>query len=414
LVATFPKSLHERVFVVRTGLDVNLQREAENTVESMIRQYGNDYKARQAAAVVLDLDGAVRAMVGGRDYGQSQFNRATDALRQPGSSFKPYVYATALSNGFKPTSIVVDAPICLGNWCPQNYSHSFSGSMTLTQAITRSINVIPVRLSVMLGDGNPKVGRAKIIQTAQRMGIRSPLPDSSSLPIGAAEVTVLDHTAGYATFPNLGRAVAPHAILEVRSGNGEVVWRFDRDGKKPEQVLRPQVAMDMNFMMNKVVEEGTARRSILEGIKSAGKTGTTNAYRDAWYVGFTGNYVCGVWFGNDDYAPTNRMTGGSLPAMTWRQIMAYAHQGIEIKNIPGVPAGPTPAAPQVATATPNGGEPALRPTMLTKRSIDVLLRVERLMDNATRALADAPSTQQGAALAAPDTFASTASGARGN
>jgi penicillin-binding protein 1A len=364
--------------------------------------------------VVLDLDGAVRAMVGGRDYGQSQFNRATDALRQPGSSFKPYVYATALSNGFKTTSIVVDAPICLGNWCPQNYSHSFSGSMTLTQAITRSINVIPVRVSVMLGDGNPKIGRAKIIQTAQRMGIRSPLPDSSSLPIGAAEVTVLDHTAAYATFPNLGRAVAPHSILEVRSGNGEVVWRFDRDGKKPEQVLRPQVAMDMNFMMNKVVEEGTGKRSILEGIKSAGKTGTTNAYRDAWFVGFTGNYVCGVWFGNDDYAPTNRMTGGSLPAMTWHQIMAYAHQGIEIKNIPGVPAGPTPAAPQVAAAAPNGVEPALRPTMLTKRSIDVLLRVERLMDNATRALADTPATQRGAAASVPDTFAAAASGTRGN
>ena len=128
--------------------------------------------------MVLDLDGAVRAMVGGRDYGQSQFNRATDALRQPGSSFKPYVYATALTNGYKPTSIVVDAPICLGNWCPQNYSHSFSGSMTVTQALTRSINVIPVRLSVALGDGNPKIGRAKIIQTAQRMGIRTPLPDT--------------------------------------------------------------------------------------------------------------------------------------------------------------------------------------------------------------------------------------------
>src|SRR5436853_3013096 len=376
LVATFPKSLHERVSVVRTGLDVNLQRESENTVESMIRQYGNDYKARQAAAVVLDLDGAVRAMVGGRDYGQSQFNRATDALRQPGSSFKPYVYATALSNGFKPTSIVVDAPICLGNWCPQNYSHSFSGSMTLTQALVRSINVIPVRLSVSLGDGNPKLGRAKIIQTAQRMGIRTPLTDSSSLPIGAAEVNVLEHTAAYATFPNLGRAVAPHAIVEVRSGNGEIVWRFDRDGKKPEQVLRPQVALDMVYMMNKVVEEGTGKRAILDGVRAAGKTGTTNAYRDAWFVGYTGNYAGGVWFGNDDYAPTNRMTGGSLPAMTWRQIMAYAHQGIEIKNIPGVPAGPTPAAPQVATAAPAGAEPALRPTMLTKRSIDVLLHVE--------------------------------------
>jgi penicillin-binding protein 1A len=414
LVATFPKSLHERVFVVRTGLDVNLQRESENAVESMLRQHGNDYKARQAAAVVLDLDGAVRAMVGGRDYGQSQFNRATDALRQPGSSFKPYVYATALSNGFKPTSIVVDAPICLGNWCPQNYSHSFSGSMTITQALVRSINVIPVRLSVSLGDGNPKLGRAKIIQTAQRMGIHSPLPDSSSLPIGAAEVTVLDQTAAYATFPNIGKAIAAHAIIEVRSGNGEIVWRFDRDGKKPEQVLRPQVALDMNMIMNKVVEEGTGKRAILEGVKAAGKTGTTNAYRDAWFVGYTGNYVCGVWFGNDDYAPTNRMTGGSLPAMTWRQIMAYAHQGIEIKNIPGVPAGPTPPVAQVA-ATQKSSEPsAPRPTMLTKRSMDVLLRVERMMDEASRALADVRTTQQGAELRTQDAVASAEAGSRGN
>jgi len=415
LVATFPKSLHERVFVVRTGLDVNLQRESENAVESMIRQYGNDYKARQAAAVVLDLDGSIRAMVGGRDYGQSQFNRATDALRQPGSSFKPYVYATALSNGFKPTSIVVDAPICLGNWCPQNYSHSFSGSMTLTQAIVRSINVIPVRLSVSLGDGNPKLGRAKIIQTAQRMGIRTPLTDSSSLPIGAAEVNVLEHTAAYATFPNLGRAVAPHSIVEVRSGNGEIVWRFDRDGKKPEQVLRPQVALDMVYMMNKVVEEGTGKRAILDGIRAAGKTGTTNAYRDAWFVGYTGNYACGVWFGNDDYSPTNRMTGGSLPAMTWHQIMAYAHQGIEIKPLPGLPAPQAPAAPQVASGSPGGPDsPTARPTMLTKRSMDVLLRVERMMDNASRALADAPVTQQGAALRPQDNVAAAENGARGN
>jgi penicillin-binding protein 1A len=415
LVATFPKSLHERVFVVRTGLDVNVQRESENAIESMIRQYGNDYKARQAAAVVLDLDGSIRAMVGGRDYGQSQFNRATDALRQPGSSFKPYVYATALANGFKPTSIVVDAPICLGNWCPQNYGHSFSGSVTLTQAITRSINVIPVRLSVSLGDGNPKVGRAKIIQTAQKMGIKTPLTDSPSLPIGAAEVNLLEHAGAYATFPNLGKAVAPHAILEVRSGNGEVVWRFDRDGKKPEQVLRPQVALDMIMMMNKVVEEGTARRAQLDGIRAAGKTGTTNAYRDAWFMGYTGNYVCGVWFGNDDYSPTNRMTGGSLPAMTWHQIMAYAHQGVEIKPLPGLPpAAPAAAAPQVAAVSPGGGESSPRPTLLTKRSVEVLLRVERMMDNATRALAGTPGTQQGAALRTPDAVASADNGARGN
>ena len=138
----------------------------------------------------------------------------------------------------------------------------------------------------------------------------------------------------------------------------------------------------MNMIMNKVVEEGTGKRAILEGVKAAGKTGTTNAYRDAWFVGYTGNYVCGVWYGNDDYAPTNRMTGGSLPAMTWRQIMAYAHQGIEVKNIPGVPAGPTPAAPQVAAAQKSNEPSTPRPTMLTKRSIDVLLRVERMMENA--------------------------------
>jgi penicillin-binding protein 1A len=418
LVATFPKSLHERVFIVRTGLDVNLQRHAETTVENMVRQYGNDYHARQASTVVVDLDGAVRAMVGGRDYGQSQFNRATDALRQPGSSFKPYVYATALTSGLKPTSIVVDAPICLGNWCPSNYSHSFSGSMTLTQAIVRSINTIPVRLSVMLGDGNPKIGRAKIIQTAQKMGIHSPLPDSSSLPIGAAEVTVLDHTAAYATFPNLGRAVAAHSIVEVRNGAGEVVWRFDRDGPKPEQVIRPQVALDMNLMMNKVVEEGTGKRAMLEGIRAAGKTGTTNGYRDAWFVGFTGNLVCGVWFGNDDYSPTNRMTGGALPAMTWHEIMKYAHQGIELKNIPGVPppgpvpvpvAGVTPAAPANAVT-----DAVQRPTMLTRRSAEVLLRIENMMEKAQKALIASeppPAPQRGAAVMMPDAVATAADAA---
>jgi len=314
----------------------------------------------------------------------------------------------------KPTSIVVDGPVCIGNWCPHNYAGGYAGSMTLTQALTRSINTIAVKLSISIGNGNPKVGRAKIVALAKAMGLRTPLPDTPSLPIGADEVTVLDHTVAYAAFPNLGKAVTPHALMEVRTGNGDVIWRFDRDGPKPRQVLPAHVATDMIFMMNKVTEEGTARRALIPGVRIAGKTGTTNAYRDAWFVGYSGNMVGGVWIGNDDYSSTNRMTGGSLPAMTWRQIMAYAHQGIEIKNIPGVPAGPTPAAPQVATTAPSGAEPTLRPTMLTKRSIEVLLRVERMMDNATRALADAAGTQRGAAVLAPDTFASAASGARGN
>ena len=395
LVDTFPNTLTERVFVVRTALDLNLQNAAEVAVENSLRQFGRDYHATQAATVLADLDGGVRAMVGGRDYALSQFNRATDALRQPGSSFKPFVYATALASGLKPTTVVVDQPICLGNWCPQNYGRSHAGAVTLTQAITNSINTIPVRLSVMLGNGDAKAGRAKIIQTARAMGLRTPLQDSQSLPIGAAEVNVLQHTVAFATFPNQGKVVVPHAVLEVRTGDGEVVWRFDRDGAKPAQVLSTQVALDMNMMMNKAAEEGTGKRAILDGIRIAGKTGTTNAYRDAWFVGFTGNFVCGVWIGNDDYSSTNRMTGGSLPAMTWHQIMTYAHTGIELKNIPGVAPNPAPGSLPIPVASSTTAPPkdiAPRPPVLTRRGADILTRIERLMDDATRALvvADTP------------------------
>jgi penicillin-binding protein 1A len=418
LVDTFPKSIGDRVFVVRTALDVGVQRVAETAVESSLRQYGREYHASQAATVVVDTEGGVRAMVGGRDYGQSQFNRSVDAMRQPGSSFKPYVYATALANGFKPTSIVVDAPICIGNWCPHNYSGGYAGSMTLTQALMRSINTVAVRLSIAVGNGNPKLGRAKIVDLARKMGLRTPLPDTPSLPIGADEVTVLDHTGAFATFPNLGKAVTPHAALEVRTAAGDLVWRFDRDGKKPQQVMRPDVAQNMIFMMNKVVEEGTGRRAQLDGIKAAGKTGTTNAYRDAWFMGYTGNFVCGVWFGNDDYSPTNRMTGGSLPAMTWHEIMAYAHQGVEIKQLPGLgPSSPT-REPAVAETAPT--ETAPRPAQLTRRAADILVRVERLMENASRALAIVPPgpagpPQRGAAADRDGTVASASDPpARGN
>ncbi len=388
LVDTLPKSLHDRVFVARLAIDLNLQNSTEKAIENSLRQYGREYHAKQAAAVLMDTDGAVRAMVGGRDYGESQFNRATDAMRQPGSSFKPYVYATALMNGFKPTSVVVDSPVCIGNWCPHNFSGGHSGSMSLTQAIVRSINVIPVKLSIALGNGNPKVGRAKIKDVARKAGLRTPLPDTPSMPIGADEVTVLDHTGGYSMFVNDGIPATPHAILEVRSGTGELIWRWDRDGKKPARVLPPQVARDMNMMMNKVVEEGTGRRAILDGIRAAGKTGTTNAFRDAWFVAFTGNYVAGVWFGNDDYTSTNRMTGGSLPAQTWHDIMVPAHQGIELKPIPGL----GPAQPQVARAVvpdskSSTSDAPQRLPILTRRGADVLIRVERMMEDATRGLA---------------------------
>jgi penicillin-binding protein 1A len=387
LVDTFPKSMTERVFVVRTALDSNMQKVADAAVENSLRQYGQEYHATQAASVLMENDGSVRAMVGGRDYGASQFNRATDAARQPGSSFKPYVYATALMHGYKPTSIVVDAPICLGNWCPHNYGGGYGGSMTLISALTHSVNTVAVRLSVSIGDGNPKLGRNRIVETARKFGIKSPLPDTPSLPIGADEVNVLEHTGAYATFPNLGKAVTPHAILEVRTGAGELVWRFDRDGPKPRQVIPATVATDMIKMMNSVVEAGTARRARLDGISAAGKTGTTNAYRDAWFMGYTGNFVCGIWFGNDDYSSTNRMTGGALPAMTWHTIMEYAHQGIEVKQLPGVPVPPARQQPAVADAKSKSSEPPPpRPAVLSKRGADILVRVERLMDDAQRAL----------------------------
>jgi penicillin-binding protein 1A len=397
LVDTFPKSYNERVFVVRTTIDMNVQRAAEETVENQLRQFGRDYHATQAATVVADLDGGVRAMVGGRDYGASQFNRAVDAYRQPGSSFKPYVYTTALLNGFKPDSIVRDSPVCIGNWCPQNYGHSYSGPVTLTQAITRSINVIPVKLSILLGQKekpnapNPaKIGRAMIVQVARRFGLKAPLPDTPSLPIGADEVTVLEHAVAYATFPNKGKAVTPHAILEVRTGNGDLVWRYDRDGPKPTQAIPASVAADMAGMMSHVVSEGTARRAALDGIPAAGKTGTTNNYRDAWFVGYTGNYTCAVWFGNDDYSPTNRMTGGSLPAQTWHDIMTAAHQGVEIKEIAGVGAGTKLPAARTSARVAANGEPKAPdikpgpPPILTKRGADILVQVEKMLDDAAK------------------------------
>ena len=385
-LATAKKLGQDRVLIVKTPLDTNLQRHAEQTLEDMLRQHGRQYKAGQGAMVVMDVDGAVRSIVGGRDYGQSQFNRATDALRQPGSSFKPFVYAAAMTTNpkLRPNSVVVDQPICLGNWCPQNYGRSFSGSMPLVSALARSINSIPVRMSLEIGKGNAKAGRAVIIDTAKRMGLVHPLSDSSSLPIGAAEVTVMDMTASYAVFANGGRRADPYAAWEVRNSSGEIIYRHDR-AVQPKQVLETRVVNDMNFMLNKVVEEGTGKRAILEGIKAAGKTGTTNAYRDAWFVGYTGNLVAAVWYGNDDHSTMNDMTGGTIPAMTWKEVMAVAHQNLEIRPMPGLePESPgrvassnRPAADQAQSASQ-----AYLAGTLSRRSYEVLGGIGSLFQSA--------------------------------
>jgi penicillin-binding protein 1A len=408
----------ERVLTVKTPLDLGIQKKAEQATESILRQYGKQYDVDSAAMVVMDPDGAVRAMVGGRDYGESEFNKATQALRQPGSSFKPYVYAAALTTGlYRPNTKVTDTGVCIGNWCPGNYNRgSHAGTMPLTTALAKSINTIPVIMSIKMGQATgvshvanaAKIGRAKIIQTARAMGLTTPLTDTVSLPIGAAEVTVIDQTAAYAVFANGGKRANPYAAVEVRNTAGEVIYRRDQE-PPPPQVLSTQVVADMNYMLSKVPEEGTGRRAALEGIKSAGKTGTTNAYRDAWYVGYTGNLVAGVWFGNEDHTSTNNMTGGSLPAMTWHEVMAFAHQNLEPRAIPGLsPEGPKVAAKPATqgavvdlSATPASGALSRRSYEVIGGIGDLLKRTERPVPTLTRipgsarAAADLPATTAG-------------------
>jgi penicillin-binding protein 1A len=380
----------ERVLTVKTPYDGAIQHRADEAVEQILRQHGTAYRVKQAATAILETDGAVRAMVGGRDYGASQFNRATSSLRQPGSSFKPFVYAAAMSAGlYRPNTIVTDRPVCIGNWCPNNYGRSFSGSMPLTTALAKSINTIPVQMSIAIGKAAgethearaARIGRNKIVETSRAMGLTTPLNDTVSLPIGAAEVTVIDMAAGYAVFANGGKRAKPYAAIEILNSQGEEIYRQDRDADTPRQVLSAQVAQDMNFMLAKVPTEGTGRRAALEGVITAGKTGTTNGYKDAWYVGYSGNLVGAVWFGNDDSSETANMTGGALPAMTWKEIMQFAHQGIELKPLPGVA---PPVDPKAATVARAGSTaPAATPSAVSgpgaghmpRRSYEVLSSV---------------------------------------
>ncbi|MDR6952733.1 penicillin-binding protein 1A [Ancylobacter sp. 3268] len=393
VVETLPKSYAERSFVVRTALDPNIQKAADTAIRDSLKQFGKDYGASQSAMVVLEPNGAVRAMVGGRDYGESQFNRATDALRQPGSSFKPYVYTAALMTGkYTPQTMVVDGPICIGNWCPQNYGRSYAGRLPLIQALTRSLNTVAVKLA-------EAIGRGRIVDLAHAMGVKSELKITRALPLGAAEVTVIDQATGYAVFANNGMSVDPHAILEMRTPAGEPVWNFDRNGPKPHRVIPENIIAMINPMLNSVVENGTGRRAMIPGTKVSGKTGTTNAYRDAWFVGFTGNYAGAIWFGNDDFTPTRKMTGGSLPAMTWQKVMAFAHQGIELKPTPGLGNQPAPKLDgAVAEAAPLDIDGFQRPVTLAPASAVRLMALSERMrlaaEAARRPSASLPASEQ--------------------
>lgn len=323
-------SYDQKALIVRTTIDLALQGASEIAVETGLRELGQRYRVGQGGAVVIENGGAVRAMVGGRDYGDSQFNRATSALRQPGSSFKPYVYALAMESGFTPQSIISDGPITWRGWSPRNYGRSYSGRVDLTRALVKSINTVPVRLA------RDHLSIPKIAEKAVAMGIQSTVHANKTMPLGTSEVTVLDQATGYAVFPAGGMESDRHGIAQIMNYEGNVLYDHDKDGKKPKRVLTEEAAFSMNQILSQVPEWGTGRRAKLEGIKTAGKTGTTQAYRDGWFVGYTGNFTSAVWFGNDDFTSTARMTGGSLPAMTFKRIMAFAHQGIELRAIPGI------------------------------------------------------------------------------
>lgn len=316
-------------FIVRTTIDTTLQSYAEEAITSVIREQGEQYRVEQGAMVVTDTQGAIRAMVGGTDYAKSQFNRAIVSTRQPGSSYKPFVYAEAFEQlGLTPSDTISDRPVCIGDWCPQNYGRSYRGQTTLLSAFAASINTVPVTLSI-------KTGRDAIAQLSYRMGLRQEYPVTRSLALGVASVSVLDMTSSYAVFANRGYKTQAYGLTRMTTLNDQLVWERDADAPR-ERVLSEQTVSYMNQMMHTVVTGGTGRRAAVEGVPALGKTGTTTSYRDAWFCGFTGNYVAAVWFGNDDYRPTNNLTGGSLPATAWQKFMAFAHTNIEVMPVFGV------------------------------------------------------------------------------
>lgn len=305
---------------VRTTLDVKLQLIAEEELAAALASGGKEKGASQAAFISLDKDGAVRAMVGGGDYGESQFNRTTQALRQPGSAFKAIVYLTALERlDLTPDSRMQDAPVDFAGWKPSNYGDKYFGEVTLRESFARSLNSVAVRLT-------QQVGPRQVVETARRLGITSDLAVNGSIALGTSEVTLIDLTAAYAAFANGGYGVWPFGIEEIQSASGEVFYRR-RAGGGPGRVIAPQQVTDMIGLMANVVEWGTGKRA-QPGRPAAGKTGTSQDFRDALFVGFTGDLVAAAWFGNDDNSPMRRVTGGNLPAALWGSVMTRAYEGL--------------------------------------------------------------------------------------
>jgi penicillin-binding protein 1A len=332
--------------IVHSTVDLHLQKLAEKSIRRLVDEKGKELNVSQGVLVSIDNTGAVRAMVGGYDYANSQFDRASEARRQPGSAFKPFVFMAALERGLTPHSVRRDAPVKIGKWQPGNFNNKFYGDVTLSDALAKSLNSVAVRLV-------SEVGPKAVIEAAWRMGIESDLQNNASLALGTSEVTPLELTAAFVPFANGGYRPFVHFIDKVMTPEGKVLWER-RSGGIPRVVSAEVVGM-MNEMMRQTLESGTGRKAAF-GWPAAGKTGTTQNSRDIWFVGYTANLTTGVWFGNDDGSPTKSATGGSLPATAWNEFMAAAHKGVPVAQLPswsGVPAS-FPPAPGLAEGGRNG------------------------------------------------------------
>ncbi|WP_424971979.1 transglycosylase domain-containing protein [Dinoroseobacter sp. S76] len=346
--------------IIRTTFDQDIQSAAEEALQYVFDTKVSKGSKAQAAIVVMSADGAVRAMVGGRKLQVSgAFNRATQALRQTGSAFKPFVYAAALDLGYRPNDLILDAPLTInipgsGPWSPRNYTGNFYGEVTLTEALMNSLNTPAVRLS-------EEVGRENVRKVATDFGIARKMADGPALALGASESTLLEMTAAYAGILNGGSSVAPYGLTELRL-LGDTTPLMGQAGGIGERVVSQRAAQELTYMMYRVIADGTGGRAKLpEDRQAAGKTGTTQAARDAWFVGFTADYVAGIWMGYDDNTPLTGVTGGGLPAEIWRETMARVHEGRPKKPLPmTLPPARAPEAPQVVQSPRNTREDPIR------------------------------------------------------
>jgi len=335
---------------VRSTIDLDLQSAAENVIAHMLKAEGRAKRVSQAALIAMAPDGAILAMVGGRDYNDSQFNRAIQAHRQPGSLFKVFVYLTAFQKGFNPEMTMVDRPVAIGDWEPENYSGRFRGEVTLRTAFAHSINSV----AVQLGEA---VGIKSVIDTAHRLGVQSELPAVPSLALGAGEVTLLDMTRAFATIASNAESVEPYAVRSIQN-RGQAL--FARQKPQLQPASNPAARAAIRDVLGAVVREGTGKAARLN-TPSAGKTGTSQEYRNAWFVGFTGDTVVGVWVGNDDNKPMRNVTGGDLPARIWHDFVTQAAARATVARAQpttnGTGGAPATASAPAAAPPPAASEP---------------------------------------------------------